>query len=484
LDYEVIIGMEVHAQLLTRSKMFCGSSSDYAAAEPNTHVCPVCLGMPGVLPVINRRAVEYTVMMALALNCRIPSYSKFDRKNYPYPDLVKGYQISQYDLPLSRDGWVEIEMDGELKRVSVTRVHLEEDTAKLTHVSDSGGSYSLVDVNRSGVPLMEIVSEPDMRSPEEARQYLLKLHRLMRYLGVSTGNMEEGAMRCEANISLRPLGSSGYGTKVEVKNLNSFRAVKEALEYEIKRQSEVLDAGGRVEQVTMGWDEAGGHTVVQRSKEFAHDYRYFPEPDLPPVSLSEAWVEELRARLPELPDRKRARFIEDYGLSEYDVRLLVADRAVADYYERAIEAKPQNAKMVANWLTGEVFHHLRTEGVEIGDIKVSPEQLGELVDMVQSGKLNTTIAKTVLERMLRTGKPAERIVAEEGLAPIGEGEIDALVEKVLDENPKPVGEYLAGKEQALRFLVGQVMKASRGKADPQLAQGMLRSALERRRGSA
>ncbi len=483
MDYEVIIGMEVHAQLLTRSKMFCGSSADYAAAEPNTHVCPVCLGMPGVLPVINRRAVEYTVMMALALNCRIPSYSKFDRKNYPYPDLVKGYQISQYDLPLSRDGWVEIELDGELKRVSVTRVHLEEDTAKLTHVSDSRGSYSLVDVNRSGVPLMEIVSEPDMRSPEEARQYLLKLHRLMRYLGVSTGNMEEGAMRCEANISLRPVGSSGYGTKVEVKNLNSFRAVKEALEYEIKRQSEILDAGGRVEQVTMGWDEAGGHTVVQRSKEFAHDYRYFPEPDLPPVSLSETWVEELRSRLPELPDRKMARFIEEYGLSEYDVRLLVADRTVADYYERAIEAKPQNAKMVANWLTGEVFHHLRVEGVEIGEIKVSSEQLGELVDMVQSGKLNTTIAKTVLERMLRTGKPAERIVAEEGLAPIGEGEIDALVEKVLDENPKPVGEYLAGKEQALRFLVGRVMKASRGKADPQLAQGMLRSALERRRGS-
>jgi aspartyl-tRNA(Asn)/glutamyl-tRNA(Gln) amidotransferase subunit B len=438
--------------------------------------------MPGVLPVINRRAVEYTVMMALALNCQIPSHSKFDRKNYPYPDLVKGYQISQYDLPLSQDGWVEIEVDGELKRVGVTRVHLEEDTAKLTHVSDSRGSFSLVDVNRSGVPLMEIVSEPDMRSAEEARQYLLKLHRLMRYLGVSTGNMEEGAMRCEANISLRPIGSQEYGTKVEVKNLNSFRAVKESLEYEIERQSEVLEAGGQVEQVTMGWDEAGGRTVVQRSKEFAHDYRYFPEPDLPPVSMSEAWVDEIRARLPELPDQKRVRFVEDYGLSEYDVRLLVADRTVADYYERAVESKPQNAKLVANWLTGEVFHHLRSKSVEIGEIRVSPEQLGDLVDMVQLGKLNTTIAKTVLERMLETGKPAGKIVDEEGLAPIGEGEIHNLVEKVLDENPKPVEEYLEGKEQALRFLVGQVMKASRGKANPQLAQEMLRSALESRRG--
>jgi len=304
VDYEAVVGIEVHAQLLTESKMFCRCSADYAAAEPNTHVCPVCLGMPGMLPVINQKAVEYTVMTALALNCQIPEFSKFDRKNYFYPDLPKGYQISQYDLPLSRDGWLDIEVGGGNGRIGIERVHLEEDTAKLFHL----GGHSLVDFNRAGVPLMEIVSRPDIRTSEEARQYLARLRTIVRYLGVNSGNMEEGAMRCEANISLRPRGRIELGTKVEVKNLNSFHSVKLALEYEIERQARILETGGRIEQVTMGWDEARGVTVVQRSKEHAHDYRYFPEPDLPPLALSREWVEGTRARLPELPDARRSRF--------------------------------------------------------------------------------------------------------------------------------------------------------------------------------
>jgi aspartyl-tRNA(Asn)/glutamyl-tRNA(Gln) amidotransferase subunit B len=320
MPYEAIIGMEVHAQVITASKMFCGCSADYASAPPNTHVCPVCLGMPGVLPVINRRAVEATILTGLALNCRIPEFSKFDRKNYPYPDLPKGYQISQYDYPLCVEGWLEIETEGGPKRIRIRRVHLEEDTAKLIHQGD----YSLIDYNRAGVPLMEIVTESDLRSAEEAWQYLLKLHTILRYLGVSTGNMEEGAMRCEVNISLRPVGATELGTKVEIKNLNSFRSVRQSIAYEIARQSAILDQGGRVQQVTVGWDEDHQRTVFQRSKEFAEDYRYFPEPDLPPLEFSREWVEGMRARLPELPDAKRRRFIAEYGIKGDDAALLVA----------------------------------------------------------------------------------------------------------------------------------------------------------------
>ena len=473
MGYEAVIGMEVHAQLLTESKMFCRCSADYAAAEPNTHVCPVCLGMPGVLPVINQKAVEYTIMTALALNCQIPEFSKFDRKNYFYPDLPKGYQISQYDLPLSRDGWLDIEVDGENRRIGIERVHLEEDTAKLVHLD----GHSLVDFNRAGVPLMEIVSRPDIRTPEEARQYLTKLRNIVRYLGVNSGNMEEGAMRCEANISLRPRGRSELGTKVEVKNLNSFHSVKLALEYEIERQARSLEAGGRIKQVTMGWDEARGVTVVQRSKEHAHDYRYFPEPDLPPLVLSREWVEGIRARLPELPDARRDRFMEQYGLSRYDADVLAAERPVADYFESCTRAYP-DAKTLSNWITGELFRLLKATDAGIKTVKIAPDALAELLTLVEKGTISISIAKDVFAEMFETGRSALHIVEEQGLAQISDlEELSRIIEQVIAENPGPVAEYLGGKEAVLRFLVGQVMKATRGKANPKLVNRLLREKL-------
>jgi aspartyl-tRNA(Asn)/glutamyl-tRNA(Gln) amidotransferase subunit B len=473
VNYEAVIGIEVHAQLLTESKMFCRCSADYAAAEPNTHVCPVCLGMPGMLPVINQKAVEYTVMTALALNCQIPEFSKFDRKNYFYPDLPKGYQISQYDLPLSRDGWLDIEADGEARCIDIERVHLEEDTAKLVHL----GGHSLVDFNRAGVPLMEIVSRPDIRTSEEARQYLIKLRNIVRYLGVNSGNMEEGAMRCEANISLRPRGRSELGTKVEVKNLNSFHSVKLALEYEIERQARILEAGGRIEQVTMGWDEARGITVVQRSKEYAHDYRYFPEPDLPPLVLSQEWVEGTRVRLPELPDARWNRFMEQYRLSRYDAEVLTAERPVADYFESCVRAYP-NAKTVANWITGELFRLLKAVDAGIETVKIAPEALAELLTLVEKGAINISIAKDVFAGMFETGRSATQIVREKGLAQISDAEeLAPIVEQIIAENPGPVAEYLGGKEATLRFLVGQVMRATRGKANPQLVTKLLQEKL-------
>ncbi len=483
MEYEAIIGMEVHAQLLTKSKMFCRCSADYVAAEPNTHVCPICLGMPGVLPVINQKAVEYTIMTALALNCRIPEFSKFDRKNYFYPDLPKGYQISQYDLPLSLDGWLEIEVDGETRRIGIERVHLEEDTAKLVHVD----GHSLIDFNRAGVPLMEIVSRPDIRTPEEARQYLTKLRTILRYLGVNSGNMEEGAMRCEANISVRPKGATEFGTKVEVKNLNSFHSVKLALEYEIERQTRILEAGGHIEQVTMGWDEARGVTVVQRTKEYAHDYRYFPEPDLPPLVLSREWVEGVRARLPELPDAKRARFMEQYGLSRYDASVLTVERPVADYFEACVHALPPSlrgkeeaAKTVANWITGELFRLLKAADIEIEAIKVTPKALAELLDLVEKGTISISMAKDVFGEMFQTGRSPSQIVQEKGLAQISDvEELSRIVEQVIAENPGPVAEYLGGKEPVLRFLIGQVMKATRGKANPHLVNELLKQKLSR-----
>jgi aspartyl-tRNA(Asn)/glutamyl-tRNA(Gln) amidotransferase subunit B len=473
MEYEAIIGLEVHAQLLTKSKMFCGCSADYFTAEPNTLVCPVCLGMPGTLPVTNQKAVEYTIMTALALNCTIAEVSVFSRKNYFYPDLPKGYQISQYDLPLSRDGWLEIEVDGKTKRIGIERVHLEEDTAKLVHV----GGHSLVDFNRAGVPLMEIVSRPDIRTPEEARQYLTKLRTILRYLGVNSGNMEEGAMRCEANISLRPVGGKELGTKVEIKNLNSFRSVKMALEYEIERQRKILEAGGTIEQETMGWDEARGVTVVQRTKEYAHDYRYFPEPDLPPLVLSREWVEEIKAKLPELPDAKRDRFVEQYGLSRYDASVLTAERAVADYFEAYVRAYP-DAKTVANWITGELFRLLKAADIEIEAVKITPDALAELLTLVEKGTISIRIAKDVFAEIFETGRPATEIVEERGLAQISDvEELSRIVEQVIAENPGPVEEYLRGKEPVLRFLVGQVMKATRGRANPRLVNELFREKL-------
>jgi aspartyl-tRNA(Asn)/glutamyl-tRNA(Gln) amidotransferase subunit B len=489
VDYEAIIGMEVHAQLLTESKMFCRCSADYAAAEPNTHVCPVCLGMPGVLPVINQKAVEYTIMTALALHCRIPEFSKFDRKNYFYPDLPKGYQISQYDLPLSRDGWLEIEAEGETKRIGINRIHLEEDTAKLVHLD----GHSLVDFNRAGVPLMEIVSQPDFHSLEEIRPYVTRIRTILRYLGVSSGDMEKGAVRFEANVSLRPVGATEYGTKVEIKNLNSFGAVLKSLAYEIERQRGILEAGGTVDQETMGWDDERGVTVVQRSKEHAHDYRYFPEPDLPPLVLSQEWVEGIKVRLPELPDAKRGRFMEQYGLSHYDAGVLTAERTVADYFEACVQAlspkpalrlaeglggKKGVAKTVANWITGELFRLLKATDIGIEMVKITPEALAELLTLVEKGTISISMAKDVFGGMFETGRPAIQIVKERGLVQISDAEeLSHIVEQVIAENPGPVAEYLEGKEPVLRFLVGQVMKATHGKANPRLVNELLKEKL-------
>ena len=489
MDFETIIGLEVHAQLLTRSKMYCGCSADYASTPPNTHVCPVCLGMPGVLPVINQQAVEYTIMTALALHCTISDYTKFDRKNYPYPDLMKGYQISQYDAPISKGGWLTIEVDGEKKKIGITRVHLEEDVAKLLHRAlPDGEVYSLVDVNRSGVPLMEVVGEPDLRSPEEARQYLIKLRGILQYLGVSTGNMEEGSFRCDANISIRPEGSPDSLARVEVKNMNSFKAVYQALEYEAKRQRKAAAEGKRLIQETRGWVEEKGKTVSQRSKEYAHDYRYFPEPDLPPLVIGREWVAEIRDKLPELPEARRDRFMAEYGLSLYDASLLTSSREMADYFEDCLRTEEYKklppdkaAKEVSNWLLGEASRIMNATNTDINQFRkmVGAERLSKLVVSSQS-TINAATAKTVLEEMFNTGKSADEIIAEKGLSQISDTqEIEDTVIKVINSNAQAVADFKSGKESALKFLVGQVMKATKGRANPALVNETLKKKLNK-----
>jgi aspartyl-tRNA(Asn)/glutamyl-tRNA(Gln) amidotransferase subunit B len=486
MNFEVVIGLEVHVQLLTRSKMFCRCSADYASAPPNTHVCPVCLGMPGVLPAINRQAVEFTIMTALALNCTVAEHTRFDRKNYPYPDLMKGYQISQYADPVGSMGWLNIEVDGGKKKAGIIRVHLEEDVAKLVHRASTGEeSYSLVDVNRSGVPLMEIVGEPDLRSAEEARQYLIQLRSILRYLEVSTGNMEEGSFRCDANISIRPENSPDTLAKVEVKNMNSFRAVYLALEYEAKRQQKAAAEGKKLVQETRGWVEEKGRTVSQRSKEYAHDYRYFPEPDLPPLLITRELVEEIRARLPELPDARRDRFVRDYGLPLYDANLLTASRAMADYFESYMKEPPhswspkESAKNVANWLLGEFLRLLNATNTDIKDSRITAERFWMLIDFIERGAISGTTAKTVFEEMFNTGKSAGEIIKERGLSQISDtGQIRDAVRQVIEENPKAVADYKAGKTQSLAFLMGQVMKATRGQANPKLVNEQIRKRME------
>lgn len=475
MNYEVIIGLEVHAQLLTKSKMFCSCSADYASAPPNTLVCPICLGLPGVLPTINKKAVEYTIMTALALNCTIPPYTKFDRKNYHYPDLMKGYQISQYDAPIGKDGWLIIEVDGVEKKIGIQRVHLEEDTAKLLHITTPyGESYTLIDVNRSGVPLLEIVSKPDLRSPEEARQYLIKLRAILQYLGVSTGNMEEGSFRCDANISLKPKESPFLLPKTEVKNLNSFKAVYRALEYEVERQRKILEEGGSLIQETRGWIDDKGITVPQRTKEYAHDYRYFPEPDLPPIFFSPEWIEEIKAKLPELPDQRKERFIKEYSLPQYDVNLLTTTKAMGDYFEACIKLGG-NPKKVANWLLGDFSRLLNLTNTSIQDTKVSPQNLVELLSLIEEGKLSGPAAKSIFEEMFYTGRRAREIMLERGLEQISlASELEGIIDKVIASNPQAVCDYKSGKKQALTFLIGQVMKETRGKANPQIVNQILR----------
>jgi aspartyl-tRNA(Asn)/glutamyl-tRNA(Gln) amidotransferase subunit B len=496
VEYETVIGLEVHVQLDTRSKMFCGCPADYQSAEPNTRTCPVCLGLPGALPVINRRAVEFTVMTGLALHCRIPEFTKFDRKNYPYPDLMKGYQISQYDLPLALNGYLEIDGDPDLqyggRPIGVERVHLEEDVAKMQHFPSSPDNhaegYSLVDVNRSGVPLMEIVSKPDLRSPEEARQYLTSLHSIVQYLGVSTGNMQDGNFRCDANISIRPAGSDTFGTRTEVKNMNSFRSVCLALEYEVERQIRVVEDGGTVVQETRGWVDDRGVTVSQRSKEYAHDYRYFPEPDLPPLNIGSEWVNRMQSALPELAPQRKARLQEDYDLSEYDADQLTVSRSMADYFESAVSLvgdptkRPAAAKEIANWMTGDLSYLLNQNHCDIADCPVSPGGLSELLGLIADGTLSTTLAKTVLEQMYATGAPAPEIVREQGLTQISDtGAIETAVAEAIAANPKAVADYLSGKETAARFLMGQVMRITKGQAQPELARQLVQAGLEAQR---
>jgi aspartyl-tRNA(Asn)/glutamyl-tRNA(Gln) amidotransferase subunit B len=478
VEFETIIGLEVHAQLLTRSKMYCGCSAAYASAEPNTHVCPVCLGLPGSLPVINEGAVRATIMTGLALNCSIPEFSKFDRKNYIYPDLMKGYQISQYDLPLCENGFLPLVLEGQRKDIGITRVHLEEDTARLVHRTSNGTSYSLVDVNRSGVPLMEIVSEPNMRSPEEARAYLMTLRQILRYIGVSTANMEEGAFRCDANISQRATDGSVVGPKVEIKNMNSFRSVERALAFEVERQRAAIRDGQPLEQETRGWVEDREITVSQRTKEYAHDYRYFPDPDLPPLVLQRSLVTEIEQHMPELPADRRSRFVEQYGLNDRDADLLTVERDVADYFEEAVDGKQERARDVANWVTGEIFALMRDSGLELSDVRVTPGHLRELIELVDEGSINTRTAKEVLVAVHESGTNPRTIVDERGLAQVSdEAQLLAVVRTVVNEHPDAVADYHSGKKAAIGFLIGQVMRQMRGTANPGVARKLLEETL-------
>jgi len=492
MDYETVIGLEVHAQLRTKSKMYCGCSADYASAPPNTHVCPVCLGMPGVLPAINKQAIEYTIMTALALNCTVSEYTKFDRKNYPYPDLMKGYQISQYDAPIGLKGWLSITIDGKEKKVGITRVHLEEDVAKLLHRNaPDKETYSLVDVNRSGVPLMEIVGEPDIRSPEEARQYLIKLRSILQYLGVSTANMEEGSFRCDANISIRPEGSTEYMPKVEVKNMNSFLAVYNAMEYEARRQRKVAEQRGKLIQETRGWVEEKGQTVSQRTKEYAHDYRYFPEPDLPPLTIDRKWVEEIKLKLPELPEARWNRFVSDYGLPQEDADIHTSIKGKADYLEEEVTvllkkeelrnlSMPKIAKLASKWINREVYRILNAENIDIDAfrVRVDPQKLGNWIVLENQGIVNASSVTFGLEETFKTGKDAVDIVAEHGLSQISDTrQIEDLITQVIRDNPQAVADFKAGKETAIKFLVGQVMKVTKGRANPKLVNELLKKKL-------
>ncbi|MED4957585.1 Asp-tRNA(Asn)/Glu-tRNA(Gln) amidotransferase subunit GatB [Paenibacillus macerans] len=474
-NYETVIGLEVHVELHTKTKIFCGCSTEFGA-PPNTHTCPVCLGHPGVLPVLNRQAVDYAMKAAMALNCEIGDVSKFDRKNYFYPDSPKAYQISQYDQPIGLNGYIDIEVDGRTKRIGITRLHLEEDAGKLTHVD--GGFASLVDFNRVGTPLIEIVSEPDISSPEEARAYLEKLRAIMLYCEVSDVKMEEGSMRCDANISLRPHGQKEFGTRAELKNMNSFRGVVRGLEYEQLRQAEILDEGGEVVQETRRWDESQGKTFSMRGKEEAHDYRYFPDPDLVTLHIDQAWKDRIRASIPELPDARKARYTSEYGLPEYDAGVITSSKALADLFENSLEYT-KDAKAVSNWIMGDLLGYLNTNGLEVADVKLTGQGLGEMIGLLEKGTISSKIAKTVFKEMLQSGKLPQQIVEEQGLVQISdEGAIKAIVDEVIAANPASVEDYRAGKEKAIGFLVGQVMKQSKGKANPGLVNKLLVEALK------
>ena len=479
MKYEPVIGLEVHAELLTNSKMFCGCEVvDSIAAKPNRYICPVCTGQPGALPVLNKKAVELAVRVGLALGCEIHIESIFARKNYFYPDLPKGYQISQYDQPLATNGKIQIETEAGVKDIRIRRVHLEEDTGKLSHAD----GHSFIDYNRSGVPLLEIVTEPDMRSPEEVRAYATKLHAILRYLDVNSGDMEKGVIRFEANVSVRELGSDQFNTRTEIKNLNSFRALGQGTEYEIQRQSEIYAGGGTVEQETLGFNEATGKTYSQRGKESAHDYRYFPEPDLPPLVLDPNWIESVRASLPELPEAKTGRFIEQYELKPQEARLLTSEKALADYFEAVVSKSKGSAKTVSSWIAGEFMRYLNDLSIDVKNIPVPAEDLAKLIDMVTDKALSGNSGKVVLSELFKNGGKPEEIVKEKNLAQVSdEGFIQETITRVINDNPKEVQQYLAGKETLLQWFMGQVARSTKGKADPTIARELLLKTLEEKR---
>jgi aspartyl-tRNA(Asn)/glutamyl-tRNA(Gln) amidotransferase subunit B len=476
MKYEAVIGLEVHAQMLTNTKIFCGCSTKFGS-EPNTQTCPVCIGMPGVLPVLNRKAIEFAVKTGIATNCTVSVYSRFARKNYFYPDLPKGYQISQYELPICEHGYLEIVVDGNTKKIGITRIHMEEDAGKNIH--ESGGSFSFVDLNRAGVPLMEIVSEPEIGSPREAVEYMKKLRTILRYLGVCDGNMEQGSLRCDANISVRPVGQKEFGTRAEVKNINSFRFVEKALDYEIKRQIKILDDGGKIIQETRLWDSSRGITESMRGKEEAHDYRYFPEPDLVPIIVDQKWIDIIKTSLPELPDIKRERFVSEYGLPANDADILTSDKSTAEFFEEAVK-KGADPKNTSNWIMTGVFNYIKEHGKEnINETLLKPIHLVSLSGLVETAIVSGTMAKgTILYEMLDTGKMPEEIIKEKGLVQISDsGEIEKVIDDVIAKNPAEVERFKAGEEKLTGFFVGQVMKITKGKANPQIVNELLKKKL-------
>lgn len=475
MEYEVVVGLEVHAQLLTASKIFCGCSTKFGA-PPNQHTCPVCLGMPGVLPVLNQRVVEFALRAALATHCHIAPVSRWARKNYFYPDLPKGYQISMYELPIAQHGFIDIALDTQQKRVGLTRIHMEEDAGKSIH--DPQSESSLVDLNRTGVPLLEIVSEPDMRSPEEASAYLRSLRAILQYIEVCDGNMEEGSLRCDANVSLRPRGTTPFGTKVEIKNMNSFRAVEKAIAYEMQRQHDVLESGGHIVQETRLWDGDREVTRSMRSKESAHDYRYFPDPDLLPLVIADEWISQVAATLPELPTVRCDRFVRDYSLPVYDAEVLTARKDVADYFEAAVQSYPAAPKAISNWVMESVLRLIKEEKLDtaltITSWPCPPAHLGQLVRLIQNGTISGKMAKTVFDTMRTSGQSPDVIIADQGLAQVSDDDtLVRLIDQVLTANPNKVAEYRAGREKLLGFFVGQIMKASQGKANPQRLNTLL-----------
>jgi len=461
--------------MLTDTKIFCGCSTKFGS-KPNTQTCPVCIGMPGALPVLNKKALEFAIKTGLAMNCKISSYSRFARKNYFYPDLPKGYQISQYELPICEGGHIEIVVDGAIKRIGITRIHIEEDAGKNIH--EGGGPYSFVDLNRAGVPLMEIVSKPDIRSPKEAAEYMKKLRTILRYLDVCDGNMEQGSLRCDANVSIRPAGQKEYGIRTEVKNINSFKFVEKALEYEIKRHLKVIEEGGRAIQETRLWDSNKGITESMRGKEEAHDYRYFPEPDLVPIVVSRERIDEIRRDLPELPDAKRARFVSGYSIPEYDAEFLTSEKAIAEWFECAVKAGGQ-PKAVSNWMMGELMRMLNEENKPIDECLLKPEQLASMLKLIDNGTISGKIAKTVFEEMFKTAKDADTIVKEKSLVQISDTEeIEKTIDDILAKSQKEVERYRAGEEKLMGFFVGQIMKATKGKANPQVVNDILKKKLK------